>query len=347
MPAETATVEEKVLAAVQAGDASAFAALADRYRRQLHVHCYRMLGSFDDAEDLVQETMLRAWRHRATFEGRSQFRTWLYRIATNVCLKALERRPRRVMPPDLGPARSEPPSEADISDEVPWLQPYPEHLLDLAAPAENEPEARIVAKETIELAYMAAIQHLPPRQRAILILRDAIDFSARETAVFLDTSVVSVNSALQRARVALRTRLPPTHDALEPAAEPSDAQRDVLRRYMEAHDRADTKALAALLREDARLIMPPFRGWYEGRDTILRVNASGFEPEFGHLRGVATGANRQPAVAWYLRRPGDDAYRALVLDVLRVEGGRIAEISTFASPALFPRFGLTMELPTD
>jgi RNA polymerase sigma-70 factor, ECF subfamily len=345
MPAERAADDASVFAAVQAGDESVFTALSERYRRQLHLHCYRMLGSFDDAEDLVQETMLRAWRHRATFEGRARFRTWLYRIATNVCLKALERSQRRVMPPDLGPATSEPPSEADVSPEVPWLQPYPDRLLDLAAPAENEPEARIVAKETTELAYLAAIQHLPPRQRAILILRDAIDLSASETAAFLDTTVISVNSALQRARATMRARRPPRHDQLEPAAA-SDEQRDVLRRYVEAHERADTQALAALLRDDARLSMPPFRGWYDGRDTILRLNAAGFEPEFGRLRGVATGANRQPAVAWYLRKPGDDAYRALVLDVLSVEGGQIAEITTFASPELFPRFGLPMELGT-
>lgn len=341
MPAEIAAEEARVVAAVQAGDESAFAGLAERYRRQLHVHYYRMLGSFDDAEDLVQETMLRAWRHRATFVGRSQFRTWLYRIATNVCLRALERRPRRVMPPDLGLPTSEPPSEADISSEVPWLQPYPDYLLELAAPAEDEPETQAVAKETIELAYLAAIQHLPPRQRAILILRDAIDLSANETAAFLDTSPISVNSALQRARATMRARLPPT--SAEPAG-PSHEQREVLRRYMEAHGRADTEALAALLREDARLIMPPYRGWYQGRGTILRMNAPGFEPEFGHLRGVATGANRQPAVAWYLRGPGDEVYRALVLDVLRLEGGEIAEITTFASPELFPRFGLSMEL---
>jgi RNA polymerase sigma-70 factor, ECF subfamily len=318
-------------------DESAFTALVERYRRQLLVHCYRMLGSFDEAEDLVQETLVRAWRGRAGFDGRSLVRTWLYRIATNVCLTALARRARRVMPSDLGPSTIEPPSEADASSEIPWLQPFPDHLLEHLTSNELEPDAAVVSRETIELAYVAAIQHLPPRPRAILILRDALDWSAKETADLLDMSVTAVNSSLLRARATLRARVPSRPSAVVDA---SSDERAVLARYMDAHDRRDEAALTALLREDARLLMPPHRGWYAGRATIMRMAVLGFEPAFGQLRGVPTGANRQPAVAWYLRRPGELEYRALALDVLRIEFGQIAEITTFASSELFPMFRL-------
>src|SRR5229473_2519536 len=172
-------------------DEAAFTALVEPYRARLQVHCYRMLGSVDDAEDLVQETLLRAWRSRASFEGRSQFQTWLYRIATNACLNALERAPRRILPPDVPMTASEPRSEPIWSPELPWLQPYPDHLLEPAAPGELEPDAQLVSRETIELTYLAAIQHLPPRQRAILILRDALEYSAKEVASILEMTLPS------------------------------------------------------------------------------------------------------------------------------------------------------------
>src|SRR5207245_7152813 len=202
-PSSTPT-EAAVVEAVRAGDESAFTLLAERYRRQLQVHCYRMLGSFDDAEDLVQETLLRAWRGRASFEGRSLLRTWLYRIATNACLNALERAPRRVLPQDVvqpvsattdtSEARAEPP----YAPEVPWLQPYPDSRLEPPAASETEPEASVLSRETIELAFLAALQHLPPRQRATLILRDVLDWSAREPASLLEPSDPAVNSGPQR-----------------------------------------------------------------------------------------------------------------------------------------------------
>ena len=214
------------------GDESAFVALAERYRRQLQVHCYRMLGSVEDAEDLVQETMLRAWRGRAGFEGHSMFRTWLYRIATNACLNTLERQRRRITPPDLGPAGDDLHAELVESPELPWLQPYPDHLLEPTAPREAEPDAAVVSRETIELAFLAVIQHLPPRQRAILLLRDALGWSAQQTAALLDTSVVSVKSSLQRARATMRRRLPPRRLDWRSAGRPSDEERAVLRRYM-------------------------------------------------------------------------------------------------------------------
>jgi RNA polymerase sigma-70 factor, ECF subfamily len=323
------------------GEESAFAALVERHRRELQVHCYRMLGSFDEAEDLVQETFLRAWRRRAsfTFDGRSSLRAWLYRIATNACLDVLRSRPRRVVPQEVTEAADPAASPAPPLD-VPWLQPYPDRLLEPVAAAEEEPGAVVVARETIELAFLAAIQHLPPRQRAVLILRDVLGWSARETASLLEASVTAVNSALQRARATLRERLPARRTEWGRAAVPTEEERALLRRYVDAHERADVDALAELLREDAILTMPPLPTWYAGRVAILIATQKGFDPEFGSLRSLLTGANLQPAAAHYLRQPGESEYRPLALDVLRIDRGRVAEISTFVSPELFPAFGL-------
>jgi RNA polymerase sigma-70 factor, ECF subfamily len=319
----------------------AFSQLVERYRPELQVHCYRMLGSFEDSEDLVQETFLRAWRGRASFSPRtaSSFRAWLYRIATNACLDVLRSRPRRILPPQVAPA-ADPAVPPSPPADLPWLQPYPDRLLEPIAPAHDEPGAVVVARETIELAFLAAIQHLPPRQRAVLILRDVLGWSAKETASLLDASVASANSALQRARATLRDRLPERRTEWGPSSSPSDQERELLRRYLEAHERADLEALAELLREDTRLTMPPHPTWYAGREAILIAMRQGFDPEFGRLRSVAAAANRQPAAAHYLRAPGESDYRPLALDVLRVEGGRVAEISSFVFPRLFPAFGL-------
>jgi RNA polymerase sigma-70 factor (ECF subfamily) len=300
-----------------------------------------MLGSFDDSEDLVQETFLRAWRGRASFTpgGSSSFRAWLYRIATNACLDVLRGRPRRVVPQEVagpGDPAAPPPPPADL----PWLQPYPDRLLEPLAPAEDEPGAVVVARETIELAFLAAIQHLPPRQRAVLILRDVLGWSAKHTASLLDASVTSVNSALQRARATLRDRLPERRTEWARSSEPTEEERELLRRYVDAHERADVRALAQLLRDDAILTMPPHPTWYAGREAILIASEQGFDPEFGHLRSVVAGANMQPAVAHYLRPPGEPDHRPLALDVLRIEDGRIAEIGSFVFPELFPAFGL-------
>jgi RNA polymerase sigma-70 factor, ECF subfamily len=351
------TEDAAILAAVRAGDQAAFAALAERYRRQLHVHCYRMLGSFEDAEDVVQETLMRAWRSRASFQGRSLFRTWLYRIATNACLNALQRAPRRILVADVPPRdpsaelpAEERPDLAAPPAELPWLQPYPDHLLDQAAPSDAEPDAVVVARETIELAYLTAIQHLPPRQRAILILRDALGWSAKDTAGLLETSVASVNSALQRARSTMRARLPARRLDWAQATRPSDDERSVLRRFMDAHDRADVAAFAALLRADARQAMPPHLLWYDGREAMVTVFARYIHPASpnypGQLRSVAAAANRQPAVAVYLRREGDDRYRLLGLNVLEVEEGQISAITSFGVQ-LLGAFGLPRTLPAD
>ena len=320
---------------------STFATLFERHRGELRVHCYRMLGSLEDSEDLVQETFLRAWRKRASFgsDGRSAFRPWLYRIATNACLDVLRSRPRRVVPPQVA-SPGDPAAPPSPPVDLPWLQPYPDRLLEPAAPTEDEPDAAAVARETIELAFIAAIQHLPPRQRAVLILRDVLGWSAKDAAALIDASVNSVNSALQRARATLRQQLGERRTEWARSAEPSAEEHELLRKYVDAHERADADALAALLREDARLTMPPHPTWYEGRAAIRIAAGKGFEPSFGTLRTLVTAANRQPAAAHYLRRPGASEYRALALDVLSVEDGRIAEISSFVSPELFPAFGL-------
>jgi RNA polymerase sigma-70 factor (ECF subfamily) len=341
----TTQADEAVVKAVRAGDERAFTALAERYRWQLHVHCYRMLGSFDDAEDLVQETLLRAWRARAGFEGRSLFRTWLYRIATNACLNALERAPRRVLPQDVAPpvTAATPTSEARAqppwAPEIPWLQPYPDDRLEPAAPSDTEPEATAVSRETIELAFLAALQHLPPRQRAILVLRDVLDWSANETASLLDTSVASVNSAHQRARATMRAKQPAGRTDETPTATPTDLERAALQTFMEAWEQADAGKLNALLREDARWAMPPAPLWFDGRAAIARLfDLFPIDGQGRAFRMVPTAANRQPAAACYLRPRGESAFRLSVLHVLRIEDGAIAEVTSFG-PELCHAFG--------
>ncbi|WP_436532187.1 RNA polymerase subunit sigma-70 [Actinoplanes sp. HUAS TT8] len=311
-------------------DEPAFAGLAERHRRELHVHCYRMLGSFEDAEDTVQETFLRAWRRRETFEGRSTFRAWLYRIATNACLDL------------LGKRRPEPAS----GGEVRWLQPYPDRLLDeLPAADGDEPEAVAVARETIELAYLVAVQHLVPRTRAVLILRDVLGWPAKDVADLLGDSVNSVNSALQRARAGMREHLPAERQ--DWAGNQEDPRtRDLVRRFTDASVATDVPALAAMLRDDVRASMPPTPGLRLGRDAVVQDWVQdGFEGMTG-LRGVPTFVNRQPAVAFYLWREQENAYLPLTLDVLRVSDGVITELFTFDADR-FAGLGLPERLPAD
>jgi RNA polymerase sigma-70 factor, ECF subfamily len=322
--------ESAVVAAAQAGDESAFAELVEAYRRELQAHCYRMLGSFEDSEDLVQETFLRAWRKRRSFQGRSTFRAWLYRIATNACLDALARRPRVHTHDGAQPLA-----------EVPWLQPYPDELLEGVAASEAEPEAEVVAKETIELAFIAAIQLLPPKQRAVLIARDVLGWSAAESAALLGTSVAAANSALQRARATMKRHLPRRRLDWAPESEPSDEELALLQRYMDATNRGDPIAMVELLREDAFCSMPPQPESYLGAKAIVAAWVKGGfgSASFGRLRCVPVRANGQPAVAVYLKRPGQAEYRPLALDVLRVENGLVAEVVVFG-PETFPAFGL-------
>ncbi|MFD8420257.1 sigma-70 family RNA polymerase sigma factor [Streptomyces sp. NPDC059668] len=322
---------------------SDFAALVEPYRRELRVHCYRMAGSYDDAEDLVQETFLRAWRARDGFAGRASVRTWLYRIATNTCLdfqRRTARRPQRYEPlPGMNHGSADPPAR------ITWLQPYPDE--DLPS-ADDQPDALAVSRETMELVFLAAIQHLPPRQRAVLVLRDVLGLSAAETGQALEMTVASVNSALQRARPTLRDRLP--RRRTEWTAGADAREREVLGRYMAAAERLDLAAFTDLLSEDIRLTMPPNPYWFVGRAAITEFLGISLDPGsplfLGHWRHLPARANGQPAAGGYVRRPGTTVYRAQVLDVLRVEGDRIVEITSF-EPHLFPAFGLPLRLPAD
>jgi RNA polymerase sigma-70 factor (TIGR02960 family) len=308
-------------------DEPAFTAMAERHRRELHVHCYRMLGSFEDAEDTVQETFLRAWRRRETFEGRSTFRAWMYRIATNACLDLLAK--RRPYPATGG--------------EVLWLQPYPDSLLDeMPADDADEPEALAVARETIELAYLIAVQHLAPRPRAVLILRDVVGWPAKDVAELLGDSVNSVNSALQRARAGMREHLPAERQDWTGGEEDVET-REVVRRFTEACVAKDLGALASMLRDDVRCSMPPTPGLQIGRDAVVGDWTEGGFESLGAMRVVATSANRQPAIAAYLWNEQQDAYLPLTLDVLRITGGAVTEIVTFHADQ-FPRFGLPEQL---
>ena len=311
--------------------------LVRRYRRELHVHCYRMLGSFDEAEEHVQEVFLRAWRSRECFQGRSSPRTWLYRVATNACLDTLRRDARRAVP--AGARSGTGPSVAAL----PWVQPYPDSLLDEMAAGQPGPEAVTVDRETISLAFLAAIQLLPPRQRAVLILRDVVSFPAAEVAGLLDMSVPAVTSALQRARTTLRDQWPDGRLDWAPAAEPDSGQRRLLQRFIAAHEQADPEALIEMLREDVRLAISPQVGEWNGRPEVGDALRDGMN-SLGRWRLLPIMANGQPGTAGYLRRPGETVFLPFVLGVLRFEDGRLADIAAFEQPSMFTAFGLPASL---
>ena len=333
-------------------DEADFAGLLEAYRRELQVHCYRMTGSYDESEDLVQETFLKAWRRRETYEGRAALRAWLYRIATNTCLDHLRRHSRTPARYERLPGMAH--GDAEPPTRITWLQPYPDELLADVPAADAGPEAQAVARETVDLVFLAALQHLPPRQRAALVLRDVVGLPAAQTACLLDLSTAAVNSALQRARPALRAHLPAGERAeWAPVTPPTRAELETVERYREAAERLDMAAMAALLTQDAKLTMPPNPFWFVGRRAIVDFVSQSLDPAlpafFGDWRHVRTRANGRPAVAGYVRRPGTTVYRAQTLEVLRVTGGaagaggRIAEITTF-EPHLLPAFGLPMTL---
>ena len=313
-------------------DEARFTALSERHRRELQVHSYRMLGNLEQAEDAVQEALLRAWRGRASFASAGtdwgpSARAWLYRIVTTTCLDILRAAQRQ--------ARRQP-----APGEVPWLQPCPDALLDEAA----GPEGTAIRRETVELAYLAVIQLLPARQRAVLLLRDVQGYSAAETAAILDVSVATVTSALQRARVTIAGRVA-ARDADWSPGEITEADRALLTAFIEAHERQDPVASLAAIRDDVRVTMPPFPGVFNGRDAVAALMAQAFDRSlFGDWRLLPTAANRMPAAASYLRRDGSDRYLPFKLDVLRAGGGLIAEITTFEAK-LFDRFGLPAFLP--
>ncbi|WP_242497294.1 RNA polymerase subunit sigma-70 [Nocardioides oleivorans] len=304
-----------------------FAELVEPHRRELHVHSYRMLGSFEDAEDAVQETLLRAWRRRETYAGRATLRAWLYRIATNACLDLLAK--RRPDPATGG--------------EVLWLQPYPDRLLDeLPAAGADEPEAKAVARETIELAYVVAVQHLAPRPRAALILRDVLGWPARDVAELLGDSVNSVNSALQRARAGMREHLPAERQEWTGAEDDVD-NRELVRRFTDASVVPDLDTIATLLRDDVRYSMPPWEGLLVGRDAVVADWTANGYPEMTGLRTVPTSVNRQPAIACYQWREQEQAHLPLTIDVLRISGGAVTEVTIFGAEQ-FERLGLPARL---
>ncbi|GIF47935.1 RNA polymerase sigma factor [Asanoa ferruginea] len=329
------------------GDQVAFEQLTEPHRRELNVHCYRMLGSIEDAEDAVQETFLRAWARLDTFAGRASFRAWLYGIATNACLDMLRRRKSRLWPTDvagpadLGSEPTRPPTE------VAWLQPYPDRLLAVPAPAEAEPEVAVAAKETIELAFLAAIQRLPARQRAVLILRDVLDWSAKDTATTLEMTTAAVNSALQRAHAGLAAHVPPDRDdwLARDRVTAAATEKALLHRLVEAWERTDTTALVTLLRDDARLVMPPRLTWFAGIEAIehfFRTHV--FDARGRGWRLLPTWANRQPAFALYQRAADADEFQPFGIGVLTVDRGAIGELALFADSSLFERFGMPKSL---
>ena len=299
------------------------------FRAELRAHCYRMLGSTHDAEDVLQEVSVRAWRGRADFQGRSSLRTWLHRIATNACLNELERKERRVLPIDFGP-EAEPGSPfGQPLHEVPWLEPFPE-----------DPEERAEQRETVELAFVAAVQHLGANQRAALLMFDVLGFSAQEIADAMDTSAASVNSALQRARKAIAERMPERTQQETLEALGDHGQKELVERYMRALERSDMDAMLALLTEDATWSMPPLTNWYRGHQAIAGFLEQG--PFTVDWRHAATRANGQLAVGCYVR--DDGLYRAYALDVLELRGDRIAAVVAFLDGSRFEAFGLPQTL---
>jgi RNA polymerase sigma-70 factor (ECF subfamily) len=320
-----------------------FERLAEPFRRELKVHCYRMLGSVHEAEDLVQETYLRAWRSFDTFDGSGSFRAWLYRIATNACLNALASRKsaQRSLPYQLGPAAVQMPPGAPATD-VAWLEPYPDSDLTGIADEALNPEARYTSREAVQLAFVAAIQQLPPRQRAALLLCDVLGWAAAEAATLLGGSTASINSALQRARETLAKRYP---DGRPPAVlRPDPAQQELIGRYLQAWEGHDVDGFVALLKEDATAIMPPWLEWYAGREAIRSFFAMAWKT-CGGLRLVPTSANGQAAFAVYEQSAADGRWAAHSIHVLTLERDLISTLTLFLEPRLFHVFGLPLVLP--
>jgi RNA polymerase sigma-70 factor (TIGR02960 family) len=328
-------VSAGLLSRARAGDETAFGELVDPYRRELQLHCYRMLGSIQDAEDLLQETLLAAWRGLDRFEGRASLRAWLYRIATNRCLNAFRDRKRR---PQEVSSMVEPPEPTRIAEPT-WLEPYPDALLEGIADAAAGPEARYETRESVGLAFVAALQHLPPRQRAALVLRDALGFDTTETATMLDTSEGSVKGALQRARATLDERHP--QGGPERAPLPDSAhERELVGHFAAAVERGDTECIVSLLTDDAWLTMPPEPYEYQGAEAIARFLEDRATRRGAHFRLMPTRANGQPAFGCYLPDPHASIARAYGMMVLAFTEDRVSAITWFGERSLFSRFGL-------
>lgn len=329
----------ELLSRARAGDEKAFGELVDPYRRELQLHCYRMLGSIQDAEDLLQETLLAAWRGLDRFEGRASLRAWLYRIATNRCLNAFRDRKRR---PQEVSSMAEPPKPTRIAEPT-WLEPYPDALLEGIADAAAGPEARYETRESVGLAFVAALQHLPPRQRAALVLRDALGFDTTETATMLETSEGSVKGALQRARATLDERHP--QGGLERAPLPDSAhERELVGHFAAAVERGDTEGIVSLLTDDAWLTMPPEPYEYQGAEAIARFLEDRATRRGAHFRLMPTRANGQPAFGCYLPDPHAPIARAYGMMVLTLTEDRVSAITWFGERSLFSLFGLPRTL---
>ena len=315
-----------------------FPQLADPFRRELLAHCYRMLGSVHDAEDLVQETYLRAWRAYDAFEGRSSMRTWLHRIATNTCLDALESRKKRPLPTGLGAPDALPSEELTEQTDVPWLEPVPDAMVGADG---ADPAAIVTSRESIRLAFVAALQHLPPRQRAVLLLRDVLKWRAAEVAELLETSVASVNSALQRARAQLKQVTPSEETVDEPT---TPEQRLLLDRYVVAFERKDINAIVGLFTENAVWEMPPFPGWYKGPEHIGELIRAKCPAGPGDMRLIPTELNGQPSFAMYVRSGVGEPFLPWNLQVMTLSGDAVAHVVAFFDIALFEHFGLPSEV---
>jgi RNA polymerase sigma-70 factor (ECF subfamily) len=328
--------ERGLLERARASDETAFASLVEPHRRELHAHCYRMLGSVHDAEDALQDALLRAWRGMSRFEGRSSLRSWLYTIATNSCLDQIARRPKRVLPIDYGPPTDPHVGPGEPLVESVWIEPYPDEILGVedgfAAPA-----ARYDQRESVELAFIAALQHLPATQRAVLILREVLGFSAKEVAASLSTTVTAVNSTLQRARATVEQRVPEQSQQVTCRALGDDALRELVDRYVDAWERNDVEAFAAMLADDATFAMPPLASWFHGRDAIAQW-ATGW-PLSGawRWRVVRTTANGQPALGFYAWSADDENYRPFALNVLTLRGTQISDVTAFIARSAEPR----------
>jgi RNA polymerase sigma-70 factor, ECF subfamily len=348
-PEDATARERELLGAARRGDQAAFRQLVEPHYTDLHAHCYRMLGSVHDADDALQDVLLRAWRGLPKFEGRSSFRSWLYRIATNVCLDVIARRPKRELPIDHGPPADPGDGLGDPLMESVWLEPYADEQLGLEAGYASA-EAHYERRESVELAFIAALQHLPGTQRAALILRDVLGFSAQEAAEMLETTVPSVNGALRRARKAVDDRLPKQSQQATLRGLGDDGIRTLVERYIDAWERADVDAILALLAEDATFTMPPLPTWYSGREAIrIFLNRDAL---LDRWRLVATRANGQLAFANYAWEADKKTYTAKTLDVLTLDGARVTAITAFVTPItsgparerfavdVFDRFGL-------
>jgi RNA polymerase sigma-70 factor (ECF subfamily) len=339
----SSAVDAAELTAALAGDPEAFRGLTDPYARELHLHCYRMLGSFHDAEDAVQETLLRAWRHLASFEGRSSLRAWLYRIATNVCLR---HRPRRRTDPPTIPSLVE--AIARSTEPSVNLTPYPDAWLDEIEATSGDPAAAYDLRESVQLAFLTAVQLLPPRQRAVLILRDVLGWSAGEVADVLEATTASVNSALTRARATLAQQRAAGRLPAGRSVPTDEVAQSLVRRYFEAWQAVDMDKLVGLLKSDVVVTMPPRPLRYSGREAVTafltRIPDGGARAQF---RFILTRANRQPAMAVYRPSPDGQTYRAWGMFVLAVDGDAVAAITAFADATLMPVFGLPAELAPD